>query len=81
MRTSAIRILPAFGVLLLMGGITQAGTAKEDRFRDPPFPMTPLSPQSPVKSPFVTPTWGGGFLLPAGQDRFRLSLTHSRLLN
>ncbi len=81
MRTSAIRVLPAFATLLLMGGLTQAGTAKEDRFRDPPFPMTPLSPQSPVKSPFVTPTWGGGFLLPAGQDRFRLSLTHSSLLN
>lgn len=47
----------------------------------PPFPMTPLSPQSPVKSPFVTPTWGGGFLLPAGQDRWRLSLTHANLLN
>lgn len=80
MRTPSIRVLQAIGVLLSMGGITLAGTAKEDRFRNPPFPMTPLSPQSPVKSPFVTPTWGGGFLLPDGQDRFRLSLTHSNLL-
>jgi hypothetical protein len=73
-------ILRVVGVLLLVGGSVQAGTMKEDRFKNPPFPMTPLSPQSPVKSPFVTPTWGGGFLLPTGQNRWRMSLTYSNVL-
>jgi hypothetical protein len=42
--------------------------------------MVPLSSQNPAKGPLVTPTWGGGFLLSDGQDRFRWSLTHSNLL-
>jgi hypothetical protein len=73
-------VLSAWFSLALLPGLALAGTPKEERFLNPPFPMVPLSPQSPVKSPFVTPTWGGGFLLPDGQQRWRMSLTHANLL-
>ena len=42
---------PLIAWLLLLPALAFAGTPQEERFAKPPFPMVPLSPQSPVRSP------------------------------
>jgi hypothetical protein len=45
-----------------------------------PIPSAPLRPVLPTRTPYLNPTFGGGFLLPRGQSQYRMSLSHTNFL-
>lgn len=58
-----------------LSGLLHAQTLEES----PAPPTVPLRPQGPLRLPFVTPVFGGGFLLESDQWRFGWGFSHSNI--